>query len=341
MITAISMKDAIIPLQNHPSKLIRFVEQQGINLELLLENTHIAPGHIGKSRHYINYLQYAQLAKNAIALSAQPDLGLLFGKELNISSHGIIGFAAMCRATVEDALNIAIKYKKTVSPITRLRLEFDGNLATLYIDPALGEKDLEVFFIEALYASLISNLLYLSNSNQPDIKLYFKHSAPEYVQSYKDTLGQSLYFDQPSYMMQCDKSFLNTRLTLFNTSASIEAEKQCMDRLQEMNDSDSLITIIRDQLVKKMHERPNLESLADSLYTSVSTLKRKLNEQHSSYQAILDDVRKELALKYLKDSSITIDEVAHKLNFNEASNFRRAFKKWTGKTPSDYRNNQE
>lgn len=333
----IGVNDPVIPLQYHPSKLIQFSQQLGVGLDSLLVNTNISPEQINKRKGYISYLQYAQLVNNAIRCTGKADLGLLFGKELNISSHGIIGFASMCRATIKDAINIAAKYKKTVSPITRMRLDIVDETATLYIEHVLGTKDLEAFFIEVLFSSLLSNMRYLSHESSPAVDLFFKHQQPEYLKSYQDNLGGTLHFDQPNNMIQCGKSLLDTKLVLSNSAASNDAEKQCIDKVNELYDRDSLVVIVRDQLVKQVGYFPTLLEVASNLGTSSSTLKRKLKENKTSYQAILDDVRKELALKYLNNGCISIDDIAHKLSFKEGSNFRRAFKKWTGMTAVEYR----
>ena len=70
---------------------------------------------------------------------------------------------------------------------------------------------------------------------------------------------------------------------------------------------------------------------------SSRTLNRHLREHGTSYLQILNDVRKELAIQYLRESDLSTDEIAERLGYTETTNFRRAFKRWTGKSPSVYR----
>ena len=84
----------------------------------------------------------------------------------------------------------------------------------------------------------------------------------------------------------------------------------------------------------------SIESVAGNFNISVRTLQRKLKEEGVSYLQIIEEVRKSLAIHYIKKSSSSVKEISAILGYSEPSGFVRAFKKWTGKTPSEYRNNK-
>ena len=84
-------------------------------------------------------------------------------------------------------------------------------------------------------------------------------------------------------------------------------------------------------------EMPDFESVAFQLNTSTQTLRRRLKDEDTSFQAIKDQVRRDLAIYYLSDNKLSINEIALKVGFTEPSTFHRAFKKWTDVTPGDYR----
>jgi AraC-like DNA-binding protein len=84
-------------------------------------------------------------------------------------------------------------------------------------------------------------------------------------------------------------------------------------------------------------DMPDFESVAFQLNTSTQTLRRRLKEEHTSFQAIKDQVRRDMAIYYLSENKYSINEIALKVGFTEPSTFHRAFKKWTGVTPGDYR----
>ena len=79
------------------------------------------------------------------------------------------------------------------------------------------------------------------------------------------------------------------------------------------------------------------QDVADSLHMSLRTLQRKLSVENTSYKVLLDETRRELANQYLRQACLSVSEVTYLLEFSEPSNFARAFKRWTGRTPSDFR----
>ena len=83
---------------------------------------------------------------------------------------------------------------------------------------------------------------------------------------------------------------------------------------------------------------PSLEHVADKLSLTPRTLQRKLQDLGISHNALLDQMRRQLAMRYLREREMAICEVAYLLGFSESSSFHRAFKRWTGVTPKEFRN---
>jgi AraC-like DNA-binding protein len=114
-------------------------------------------------------------------------------------------------------------------------------------------------------------------------------------------------------------------------------EQQCEALLASLDVHDGLLTRVRRLLLARPGDFPDLLSAAQALHTSGRSLRRHLSELGTSYQQVLDEVRKRLALQYLTTTHLPLYEIAFLLGFSDPSNFRRAFKKWTGKSPGEYR----
>jgi AraC-like DNA-binding protein len=82
---------------------------------------------------------------------------------------------------------------------------------------------------------------------------------------------------------------------------------------------------------------PSIEAVARELATTSRTLQRRLRDEKTSFQQVLDEVRREAALKHMRSRRVNIDEVAFLLGFEKANSFHRAFKRWTGVTPGEFR----
>jgi AraC-like DNA-binding protein len=100
---------------------------------------------------------------------------------------------------------------------------------------------------------------------------------------------------------------------------------------------DDIVTSICNLLLSTPGEFPKLDAVASKLSLGARTLRRRLNELGTSYQRILDDVRKELATEYLRTTNLTVQEIAEILGYSEVTNFRRAFMRWVELSPYQYR----
>ena len=81
----------------------------------------------------------------------------------------------------------------------------------------------------------------------------------------------------------------------------------------------------------------SIEDVANALNTSVRTLRRKLRDESTSFREVVDELRKEAAIRYLRDTELSVEDVAELLGFSDAANFRHAFRRWTSAAPSQFR----
>ena len=115
------------------------------------------------------------------------------------------------------------------------------------------------------------------------------------------------------------------------------AREMCEKSLAEVNQAEGVAADIRRILVEHPGRFPSIEAMADELKLNPRTLRRKLDSEETSYREILAEVRMRLAIGYLRETGMTNEEIASRLGYSDAANFRHAFVRWTGKNPSDFR----
>ena len=115
------------------------------------------------------------------------------------------------------------------------------------------------------------------------------------------------------------------------------SEKLCQEILRKYIGEENLSTRIRHIILRVPGEFPDEAAVADALALSGRTLRRQLGKLGTSYRQLLDQVRSDLAQQYLANSSLSVEQVALLLGYTETTNFRRAFKRWLGVSPRDYR----
>ena len=120
----------------------------------------------------------------------------------------------------------------------------------------------------------------------------------------------------------------------FNAKMS---EKLCQEITQKYLGEEDLATRIRHIILRVPGEFPSEAAVADALAVSGRTLRRRLGDRGTSFRDLLDQVRSDLAQQYLRNSTPSVEQIAQLLGYSETTNFRRAFKRWIGLSPREYR----
>ena len=335
----ISINDKVIPFQHHPLTLINYVvRDRNVSIDELLYGTDILIRDFSNIDHFISYKQYAALVHNCLRLTHDPYLGLAFGKELNVHTHGVIGLTVLSQPTVRDAVKMAIKYKKTVSPITTLEFVEQPDEVEVLVHEALGFKELEQFFTETLYSSFMTGFRTLTCDENCEIRFDFKYQlADRSLEKYRQYLGPRLEFSQPKNRMSANLHYFDRKIMVSNAATAKALEEQVRNIFKRIANHEGIIGLVRGLLVNTDAQFPSLESTAEKMNTSASTVKRKLREYNTSYQKILNEVRMEIAIDYLRNSDKSIKEICYDLGYQEPSTFSRAFRHWTKVSPQEYR----
>ena len=167
--------------------------------------------------------------------------------------------------------------------------------------------------------------------------MYVAYPKPVYASIYQDAFQCPVFFNAENHMIVFDKSFLYKPLPLANPLARKAYEKECMELSLRLKKQEVMSQKIIQEILFRRDDTPDFEYFARYLNTSPRTLRRRLKEEGTSYKKLVSGVRKEKAIKLLKTTSLPIQQIALETGFNDLPNFYRAFKRWTGKTPGDYR----
>ena len=173
-----------------------------------------------------------------------------------------------------------------------------------------------------------------------EAEVCFAHPKPEYHATYSDFLSGQIHFD-------CSQLKLSLPMALCrepNASANHEnyhlAMRQCEAMLAQLqSDKPSYQTRLKKMMLSRPPGTLSEEEAAASLFISKRTLARKLNHEGSSFRKIRDEILSQQAALYLRDSELSIEAIAALMNYHDSANFRRAFKRWFGQPPEQFRLN--
>lgn len=280
---------------------------------------------------------YEHAILRAMELTKAPWLGWEFGPLLNLSSHGFLGYAAMSSETLRDALELAVKFLRTRGTLTELSLFVEGDTAVIQLDEMVALNDVAPFMVESFFSSLHFMGSHLMGETYLDGELRFAFPEPEYFKKMSAVIPVPVLFDCAYHQMRFPAHRLDQKLRFADPRLARMAEAQCEQEMAAIKSPPKLLGQVRRIVLGEAGRFPSVEETASELHMSSRTLKRKLQQLGTSYQRILDDLRKGLAVEYLTQTDRTVDEIAIQLGYSDASNFARAFRRWTKKSPSDYR----
>jgi AraC-like DNA-binding protein len=331
--------DPIVPMQ-HPNVLVALGMDRGASLDALLENTQITPAMLTSTEARISYAQFGILARNALALTGNPALGLELGRRMHTGNLGVLGLAIMTSATVGAALEVGLRYYKTVAPGWDLTLVVEGQKATLVARPAINYGPMTVMATEALLAAFEAQGRFLVGASLPILAVRIAYAEPGHSGRYVDLTDAPVSFGHEVTEVDFDAEILERRLQWSDPVTARQAERQCAAALPDSGHADGLVARVRRQLSSSRGNYPTEPGLAQALRTTPRTLRRGLQRMRTSYQTLLDDDRRQHALALLQTTSLTAEDIARRLGFSDVRSFRRAFKRWTGNAPSAYRNSR-
>jgi AraC-like DNA-binding protein len=267
-------------------------------------------------------------------LTGEPWLGLDVGRSTQISSHGPLGYAMVASADVRQALSVIERYSGLRLQVAGFSVEHRDGRVQLCIEDVLGWGDLEEYISLHIIGAISLVLETVSGTHLPDTHVAFTYSAPAWVSQYAKRLrAVTLEFDARSCMIDMPDPFAATHCITADASAFRQALRLCeRAEAQHQSDGDGAQKVL-DHLLDREGEYPSLREMAKMLHMSERTLNRKLKAQGTSYQMLLDDVRQELAVWYLRQTDIPVEAIAERLGYRDTSNFSRTCKRWFGVTP--------
>jgi len=265
-----------------------------------------------------------------------PAIGLKAGRLISLGAGGPLDFAMQSAPTIRESIGVAIKYGRLFCDAIELGLIEQRERATLRIDfKTFWPRAAAEFVMSACYTNHIRNQL----ENGASIECWFAHKQPPDLAEYELTFpSANLSFNAPYFAFSFSRE--NLELPLAGADARLHAVllAQVDMMLNELCSEPNLTFTVRQQIARNLPQgNPTAQHIAHELRISRRTLVRRLDNEGTTFSAELDKLRRELALQYVKSRNVPLMDVATLLGFSYQSAFNRAFKRWTGKTPCQYR----
>lgn len=311
---------------------------RGVARDELLRASRISAHDLADDRKRIPYERVSALWNAAAHLGGDAAFGLHLAERLAPKDFGPLGLAVRSCPTAQEALERLLGYVRVAFQDTEITLLREGATAR-FCHHYLGDAALATRHAADLILAMfvVAGRRFIGVDWKP-LAVTFKFPAPAAVDEYYRVFGGPLRFDQPINSVVFEAALLDMPMAQGDPEVLAVIDPYAEQFLQTLSRDRSLAEAVQRVIAAALPGGDlELGASARALGLSPRTLQRRLRDEGTSHRQILDRVRHERALRLLRRDELTVDQIADHLGFSEPSAFHRAFRRWTGRTPTDQR----
>ena len=321
---AIGLIDAILARGGDPDQVLRSV---GLNRAA-----------VSSPHGFMPCSDFSRLLEAAAEATGDDCFGLHLGEHYHPKNVGPLTYVVLNSPTFAVGIDNIARYLRVLNDAARVSLVMEGKWA--YIRHQLINLTIEAPRQHHEYGLVVVlNMIRLMAGTQwAPVEAQFAHQAPRDTAEHTRVFGAPVSFGCPTNALLVEPEFLDRHVPAADERLYRILRRYLDSVLKEMPREDSVLGEIRRVVGESLRDGdPKLAQVAGKLTTTPRTLQRRLREQGVDFKRVVDDTRRRFSLNYLRDPKHTLTEIAYLLGYSEVSAFNRAFKRWTGATPSSYR----
>lgn len=276
------------------------------------------------------------LLETAVELSGDPCLAIRLGQGIGIASYGAFGFALMSCANLRESTALVLRYGKVFFEPNWESHAHDGGLL-LRLNLTVGTPAQQRLVYELCFSqfSFVGSSLYRGQIE--GVEIHFSFPRPPHSACYEPAFNATVKFNCERSQLLLPAQALDTPVRTANPSEHVVFHQQCEEMLRGLKSAEKTTAAVRRLLVQSAGDFLDIANVAERLHMSERTLRRRLEAESTSFRATVEEIRDLLAREYLAKTALTVADIAHLLDYAETVNFRRAFVRWNGVTPSQWR----
>lgn len=322
------------------TKIVDLLGAEGISPTDALSGVQISKEALSSTATRVSLNQVIEFFRNAARLTRNPRFAYQAGLRFHVTTFGMYGFAILCSTNFRQTISFAIKYHQLATPVTEISFKEEGGLGVWTFVPIPHPKVdalLYKFMVELSLAICMSLHRDVMSSLFVAREIHVTYSPPDNAPMYPEAFGCEVLFSQSGNKLVFDAGWLD-RTPQFGDELTYSAVlKLCDELMEEMQLNIGLAGKVREQLLVNLMRPTSFDAIAGYLNMTTRTLRRKLHEENTSFRQLTNELKMQVAIKYLRDTDLTIEDIAYALGFSDSANFRQAFRRWTKARPREFR----
>ncbi|CAK16067.1 AraC family transcriptional regulator [Pseudomonas entomophila] len=319
--------------------LTQVASDRGVSSERLCRGLGFTPQELQDPTQRIACRQAVTLIQRALEALPEQGLGLWVGHRNVLGTLGLLGHVLSLCKTLRDAFEIGARYQHTSGGMAVYSLEEGATESVIEVECRLPAADIQVFAVEEFLASLMVYGRALIGTEFRPLRFEFTHGAPRYLETYTRLLGPNVAFGCLHNRMVIASHWLDQPLPGHQPVALRQALKLLELECAPVQEKASLLQAVERAIVRDLQHGCRIDKVASDLNMSSRTLRRHLVEHGITFDGLQEQVRQARATSLLGNPRMPIERVAEALGYSDVRGFRRAFKRWTGLSPSAWREN--
>ncbi|MEN6474181.1 MAG: AraC family transcriptional regulator [Syntrophaceae bacterium] len=309
----------------------------GINAETLLSGSGIDSADVRNPHKIITTQQELAIYRRFQELVPVPGIGLELGRSFDVCDTGKLGVAALCCENFLEAIHLVVSYLDLSSSFVQYQVWSEGHAVYSTLHELINDHDIRQMVFDIELASLYTIASFALENTTVFKELHIACAPPIYAERYEQIFRCPVRFNAPRHLIVMDAGLLMKPMKMANPLVKKMLSDECEQLYSRLRDEQSLADKLRHEISLGESPYPTLELLASRINLSPRTIRRRLAQQGTSYKDILNDARLKQALHLIQSTDLSIEQIAFKLGYHDASNFCHAFKTWFGHTPGSLR----
>lgn len=320
--------------------LLRLLEEECVDAEAVLADTGVSVAELADVACLISQEQYLIGCRNALALSRSASLAMQLGRAQHLPDLGMLGLMLLSCVSVSDFFRLATKFQAMTVSALSIQAQLSGPGPLWIISDVLVRElpqAVRRFLVEQQFVQLLTQVQDLLGPGCVPALACFAHPAPAHHAAVSTHLQCPVLFDCRRNELHFDAAILTRKPRLANAFTSASLQAACEGHMAEIEASSGLAGRVYRALRALPGAGAGMQAVASTLKMTDRTLRRYLADEGTSFSIIADEVRCSVARQQLQRPELRIEDVAELTGFSDTANFRRAFMRWTGTTPAQFR----
>jgi AraC-like DNA-binding protein len=315
------------------------LEELGVSASAVLRRAGLPQGFINEPRVLLKTEELFALWRAIGEVSTSPTIGLMLGAETKIEHFSPSGLAALSTENFGAAVQQMARYKQLTCPEEILQEKDDEEWA-IQFRWLLADEVEPPALIECCFAWVLSVARLGTGTRLSPVRVEFVQPRA-HIKTIERHFGCPVACGTTKNAIVFRAADAERPFVTRNAELLAMLAPQFEEELKQENSDENFIERVRVAIQQKLTgRRPNIEDIADALHVSTRTIQRRLQDEGSSFQRVLEEARHQLARQYLNNSVLELNEAAYLLGYNDANSFVRAFRTWEGIPPARWREEQ-